>query len=109
MPFADTTKRPPQSHVAESDAILKPLGYGQDKTISASSALPTIPSGSKFAWIQAVTQNIRWTDDASTPTASLGMQLEAGKDMWYTGDLTALLFIEEAATAELNVSYYGYA
>jgi len=109
MPFTDTTKRPPQSHVAESDAILKPLGYGQDKTISASSALTSIPSGAKFAWIQAVTQNIRWTDDGTTPLSGLGMQLEAGKDMWYTGDLTALKFIEEAATAELNVSYYGYA
>ena len=58
------------------------------------------------ALIQAEDQNVRWRDDGTDPTASVGMLLEAGKDMLYTGDLGAIKFIEEAASAKLNVSYY---
>jgi hypothetical protein len=63
-----------------------------------------------MALLQATGQNIRWTDDGTTPTATVGMLLYAGGDPYpFTGDLAALKFIQVAATAVLNVSYYSAA
>ncbi|MHC4988082.1 MAG: hypothetical protein ACYTFX_06250 [Planctomycetota bacterium] len=86
---------------------LRPLGYGQDTTVSAASALPSIPAGARLALIQALTQNVRWRDDGTDPTAAIGYQLAAGSELAYTGNLDAIKFIEEAASAEINVCYYA--
>lgn len=56
--------------------------------------------------IQALTQNVRWRDDGTPPTASSGMQLAAGSSMSYTGDFSKIQFIEETGTAVLNISCY---
>ena len=112
MAYVNVTERPPQTHVAESDAVLNPLGVVQTSSLSASTAagLPaTIPSTAKFALINVLTQNLRWRDDGADPTTSVGMQIEAGKDFWYTGDLSTFKMISEIANAEVNVAYYGYA
>ena len=57
--------------------------------------------------LQAEAQNIRWTDDGSTPTASVGMVLPAGASMVYRGELTTLKFIRTTAGAILNVNYFA--
>ena len=88
------------------DAKLEPKGYRQQTTLSAAIGLEGVPQGARAALIQAVTQNVRWRDDGTDPTDSIGMQLAAGRDMLYTGDLAKIKFIEEAASAELNVAYY---
>lgn len=90
------------------DARMTPCGYQQITSLSSATALtiPTGVTGSVYALIQATTQNVRWRDDGTNPTASVGMQLLAGSDMWYVGSLTALKFIEETASAKLNISYY---
>jgi hypothetical protein len=86
-------------------------GYRQLTGLSAVKTLANagggIPSGSAYAIIQAVGANVRWTDDGTVPTASFGMQLQAGKELPYDGDLTVLKFIEEAASAQINVSFYA--
>lgn len=87
------------------DGKLVPLGYEQITTLSSSVALRP-PTDSRVAVIQALVQNVRWRDDSNDPTNSVGMQLAAGRDMLYTGDLTKIRFIEEAAGAQLNISYY---
>lgn len=84
----------------------KNLGYQQISAPAAATAL-TVPAGSDYAIIQALTQNIRWRDDGVDPTASVGMQLTAGLDFLYSGDLSALRVIQEAGSAEVNVSYYA--
>jgi hypothetical protein len=100
------------------DALLLPVGYQQITDLSSAVALdlPTImpfSAEATVAIIQAVANNVRWRDDkdasgdAIVPTAAVGMQLVAGIDFFYKGDLSALRFIEEAASAELNVSYYA--
>lgn len=95
----------PNDEVAAVDSQLEPLGYEQITDVSSATGL-TVPAGSTHALIQPVTQNVRWRDDGTNPTASVGMQIAAGNDMWYSGDLDAIKFFEETASAELNVSYY---
>jgi len=88
------------------DAILVPKGYQQVTTLSAAQGI-TPASQARAALIQALTQDVRWRDDGTNPTSTVGMLLEAGRDMYYTGDLSQLRFIEVLAGAELNISYYG--
>lgn len=87
------------------DAKLIPLGYQQITSLSLAKGLSP-PLKSRVCIIQAITQNIRWRDDSIEPTNSVGMVLAAGADMLYTGNLAKIRFIEVAANAELNVSYY---
>jgi len=57
-------------------------------------------------YIQADTQNIRFTTDGSAPTASVGMLLVAGASpFYYAGPLNGLRFIQVTAGAKLNVTY----
>jgi len=94
-------------------AITACMGYQQLTSLSASSAL-TVPTQDKqgnlkqptFALITAETQGVRWRDDGVAPTASVGMPLAAGVTLQYDGDLTGIRFIEQTASAKLNVSYY---
>lgn len=83
-----------------------PKGYQQITSLSTSVSL-TVPAGAKYAMIYAENRNVRWRDDGIDPTASVGMQLLAGNGLWYDGDLAEIEFIEEAASAKLNVSYYA--
>jgi hypothetical protein len=84
---------------------LEPLGYQQITSLSAATAL-TIPEGARAAIIEAETQAVRWRDDGTSPTASVGMPLASGADFLYTGKLSKLKFIEQTASAKLNVCYY---
>ncbi len=91
------------------DANLKPAGFQQITDLSAAVSL-TVPATKptpRIAVIQAVTQNVRWRDDGTDASATVGMQLAAGNDILYTGDLSAISFFEETGTAELNVTYYA--
>jgi len=87
------------------DGALTPKGYQQVTSLSSAAAL-TVPTAANLALIQAEDQNVRWRDDGTDPTTTVGIVLEAGDDFWYTGSLAALKFIQETATAKLNVSYY---
>ena len=91
------------------------MGYQQITSLSAAASL-TIPATTKsgivgsprLALLQAESQPIRWRDDGTAPTASVGMILNVGDQPYpYDGDLTKIQFIEAAASAKLNVSYYS--
>jgi hypothetical protein len=89
------------------------MGYQQITSLSASTGLtvPTCdPNGAKtqptLAVIIADTQGVRWRDDGTAPTASIGMPLAVGVPLAYDGDLNKIRFIEQNASAVLNVSYY---
>ena len=89
------------------------LGYQQIVGLAASTAL-TVPARDlngmnaepTMALIVADTQGVRWRDDGVAPTASVGMPLAAGVPLLYDGDMTLIRFIEQAATATLNITYY---
>jgi hypothetical protein len=61
----------------------------------------------KFAIIVAETQAVRWRDDGTAPTASVGMPLPVLTEFLYDGDLTNIRFIQQTASAVLNISYYA--
>lgn len=93
------------------DANIIPLGFVTSNTISTAKSLATlsggsIPAGSTTALVQALTRNVRWRDDGTSPNTTTGVQLAAGDQFYYTGDLTAIEFIEETSTAVLNISFY---
>jgi hypothetical protein len=92
------------------DRILTPLGYAQVAagSLTPAQGLPSIPKGATIALLQAEGSNARWTDDGSTPTATVGMLLlnaAAGEQMYY-GDLSKIKVIQTAGTTILNVTYY---
>ncbi|MES2167967.1 MAG: hypothetical protein V4458_13200 [Pseudomonadota bacterium] len=82
-----------------------PLGYEQITGLSAAKGL-TVPAGATFAIITADTQDVRYRDDGAAPTASIGMPLVKGAIFQYSGTLSKIKFIEQSASAVLNVSYY---
>jgi hypothetical protein len=94
-------------------AVTTCLGYQQISSLSSAVGLTlptTTPTGSfqqpTFALIIAETQGVRWRDDGVAPTASEGMPLAAGTALQYDGDLTKIRFIQQTASAKLNISYY---
>ncbi len=81
------------------------LGYQQITALAAVTGLE--PKGALVAVIQAESKDVRWRDDGVAPTALIGMLLTAGAAMEYRGDMNAIRFIEVAASAKLNIAYYG--
>ena len=82
------------------------LGYQQITSLSYAQAL-TVPAGATMALIVPETQAVRWRDDGTVPTASVGMPVAIGEPLNYDGDLNRIRFIEQTASAKINVSYYA--
>jgi hypothetical protein len=95
-------------------AITVCIGYQQITSLSSAQNL-TVPLLDKtglnqrptFALITPLTAAVRWRDDGTAPTASVGMPLAAGVTLQYDGDLNKIQFIQNGGTAELNISYYA--
>lgn len=86
-----------------------PKGYQQiaDATLAAATAL-TVPAGSTYAVVQNNgSQPVRYRDDGTDPTTTVGMRIPAGNTLTYDGNLAAIKFIREAAGVTLDVTYYG--
>lgn len=81
------------------------LGYQQITSLAAAAGL-TVPPGATYAVISPGAQAVRWRDDGTNPTATVGMPIPVNGVFTYAGDLTAIKFIEQAASAQLNISYY---
>lgn len=82
------------------------LGYVQVTSLAAAAGLGTVPTGATYAIIQAEAQGVRWRDDGIDPTSTVGMTIAAGAELRYDGNLRGIRFIEVAASAKLNVSFY---
>ena len=82
-----------------------PLGYQQITSLASSTAL-TPPTGATIAQISVETAGVRYRDDGTAPTASVGMPLLAGANITYGGSLSAIRFIAISGSPVLNVSYY---
>jgi hypothetical protein len=82
------------------------LGYQQITSLSSAAGL-TPPQGATLALIVPETNNVRWRDDGTNPTASVGMPIYIGASLSYDGDFNKIKFIEVTASAKLNVSYYA--
>lgn len=75
-------------------------------TISSASAASATYMGPNLAIFVAETQNIRWRDDGTDPTATVGMPVSAGSYFSYDGDLRKIKFIGQAGQAIVNVALY---
>ena len=90
------------------DPAMKQLGYQQITSLSSATAL-TIPAGCALAIVIPQTQAVRWRDDGTNPTGSVGYPLAVGQELYYdSASLPALKFIEQTASAAINVCYYGF-
>ena len=72
--------------------IYTPLGYQQISSMSAATflTLPSAPPPSgpaKIAEICAEAQGVRYRDDGTAPTASIGIPVAAGTCFQYSGNL----------------------
>ena len=85
-------------------------GFQQITSLSTSTSftVPTAILGSDFAYVTCEGQAVRWRDDGTDPTASIGHRLAVNGVLEYDGPLTEIEFIEEASGAILNISYYKY-
>ena len=82
------------------------MGYQQITGPVAATNL-TVPSGgAKIAQICIETQAVRYRDDGVAPTAAIGIPVAAGTCFQYSGPLTVVQFIQQAATAVIDVAYY---
>lgn len=91
-----------QAFVAE-----KALGFQQITNVSAAIGL-TVPAGTTLILVHTTGQAVRWRDDGTSPTGTVGMVLAVGSELRYSASaMAALKFIESAASAVLNVTYYG--
>lgn len=85
-----------------------PLTPGQYGLTIASATALTIPSGALQAVVCASGNNVNYTyDGTTTPTASVGLPLLTNQCVQFSGAtvLANLKFIQQSATATLNVGY----
>ena len=95
-------------------AITSVMGYQQITSLSSATGL-TVPQKDlqglagtpRIAIITPETKGVRWRDDGVDPTASVGMPLAAGVTLQYDGDLSQIKFIQQEASAALNITYYS--
>ncbi len=93
------------SAVADVGVRYAALGYQQITSLSAATAL-TVPTGATTAVIVAEAQAVRYRDDGTDPSASVGMPMAVAFVLTYTGPLSKIKFIEQTSGAKLNISYY---
>lgn len=82
-----------------------PLGYQQITALASAAAL-TPPAGATVAYVTVEGQAVRWRDDGTAPTASVGNPVPANAQLVYSGNLAAIQFIQQTASAIIDVSYY---
>lgn len=88
----------------------KPLGYRQilAAQVDPGVQLAGVPDGTSLILIIAEAQAIRWRDDGTAPTATVGQPLAAGIELRYTGRSPSnLRFISQTAGAIINLTFYG--
>jgi len=86
-------------------------GYQQITDLSSATSLtvPTTNPASFYAVIQCegtALNYVRWRDDGTAPTSSVGMQLFCGSELNYHGPLDAIQFINGTGSNKINVTYY---
>lgn len=88
---------------------LSALGHQQITSLSSAVGFTSIPDGTELVIVQAETQNVRFRDDGTNPTASVGIILVANTVYEFSmAQFARVKFIEVTASAKLNCAFYGY-
>jgi hypothetical protein len=85
----------------------KPIGSHVDGTVLTSAVTLTPPSGATKLLIQVLDQDVRYTLDGTTPTASLGFQLKKDDPplIIIIEEGVVIKMIQEAATADIQYQW----
>lgn len=88
------------------------LGYGQLTSLSSAVAISTvtggIPAGAEIVVLQSEAQNVRYRDDNTAPTGTVGMILVTNTLYTFNvAQIARMQVIEATASAKLNISFYG--
>ena len=109
---------PVQHHDPKASApyIFQPLGFQQLTTSQLGTTVGlTLPGDNVICALISIegtvgTDTVRWRDDGTAPTSSIGMLMNQGTTanppLLYSGDLTKIQFIKAAGNPILNISYY---
>ena len=98
MPFASSV-RPPVVVGA----------HGSDSTISSATAIPGTPVHGGWLFLQALSQNVRYTMDGTPPTSTVGFRLAAGElQPIPIGAGQVITVIEEAAGASVQWQWLSW-
>jgi hypothetical protein len=65
----------------------------------------TPPAGATIAQISVEGAGVRYRDDETAPTATVGMPVAAGTSFQYAGPLTAIQFIAQSGSPTIAVLY----
>lgn len=87
------------------------LGYCQLSVTAAvliSTCSGGIPGGATMAYITPETAAIRWRDDGTAPTTTVGYPVSAGNQLAYMGNLATLQVIAQSGTSTVNIAFYRY-
>lgn len=85
----------------------KALGYQQITNVQANAHVHfTVPAGAQCALVVCETQAIRWRDDGTDPTSSVGMPLAVATELFYRGELDKISMIAQVNGAVINIAYY---
>jgi hypothetical protein len=66
----------------------------------------TVPAGTRVAQFSVETADVRWTDDGTSATTSVGHLARNGSAWQSAGPLAAMKFTAVSGSPTLNVSYY---
>lgn len=90
------------------DSVAMPNGgYRQITNLSSAVGVGAIPPGTQVALITPEEADVRWRDDGTDPTASIGMLLTVGQTLTYNGPIEKIRFIQADSGAILNITTYG--
>jgi hypothetical protein len=82
------------------------LGCQQITSLASAAPFASIPTGAKLATVTPEVQPVRYRDDGTAPTASIGPLLYPGLVWSYSGPLASIQFIQTAASATIDVCFY---
>jgi hypothetical protein len=85
-----------------------PRALGYQQVFPTVATKLTIPAGTRYCVITCLVQAIRWRDDGTDPTTTVGYPLAVGSELRYdSGSIPRFSMINQVAGAEVNISYYG--
>ena len=103
---AETTRVAPYAYQSVGHCQMTSLATAKALT-TANCSSGSVPVSATIAEICVGTQAVRYYDDGTTPTASVGIHVPAGTCFPYSGPIPSLIFIQEAASAVIDIIFYN--
>ncbi len=104
---------PLQAQERANTASITPLSYCQLTSISSATLISTcsggVPALSEWALICVESAAIRWRDDGTNPTTSVGMPVASGACFNYSGTFAKLALIAQTGSPIVDISFYSQA